>query len=65
VLADDAMRFHKLLHHAGVVSILSLIPGMEHVAVTRSRALPGAEETFMAMCGFVSARLESQDPRHV
>jgi acetyl esterase/lipase len=61
VLADDAIRFHEHLHQSGISSTLSLIPGMEHVAVTRSRALSGAEETFGAICAVVSPRLESPD----
>jgi acetyl esterase/lipase len=46
VLADDARRFHAKLQAAGVESELSDIPGMEHIAVVRSLAMPGAAETF-------------------
>lgn len=58
VLADDAVRFHECLCRSGVLSTLCLLPDMEHVAVTRSRTLFGAEETFMAICAFLSSRLE-------
>jgi len=53
VLADDGRRFHAALTAAGVRSVLSVIAGMEHVAVTRDLALPGAAETFAAMADFV------------
>jgi monoterpene epsilon-lactone hydrolase len=55
VLADDAIGFHNLLRKSGISSTLSLLPGMEHVAVTRSRALTGAEETFLEVCSFISS----------
>lgn len=58
VLADDAVRFHECLCRSGILSTLCLLPDMEHVAVTRSRTLSGAEETFMAICAFLSSRLE-------
>jgi acetyl esterase/lipase len=54
VLVDDARRFHARLRAAGVESTLSVVPGMEHTAVARSLALPGAAETFAAVTEFVS-----------
>ncbi len=46
VLADDARSFQEKLVAGGVDSELSDIPGMEHVAVVRSLAMPGSTETF-------------------
>ena len=54
VLADDARRFHVRLGAAGVASELSEIADMEHVAVVRSLAMPGAAETFERIVHLVS-----------
>jgi epsilon-lactone hydrolase len=53
VLADDGRRLHAALVSAGVEAVLSEIPGMEHVAVTRSFELVGAAQTFAAIVAFV------------
>jgi acetyl esterase/lipase len=53
VLADDGRRFHEALRAAGVTTRLHPVAGMEHVAVTRSLALPGAQETFAAVATFI------------
>jgi monoterpene epsilon-lactone hydrolase len=53
VLADDGRRFHAALRMAGRESSLLAVPGMEHVAVTRSLDLPGAAATFAAVAEFV------------
>ena len=56
VLADDARGIHAALVSAGVASELCEIPGMEHVAVVRDRALAGAAETFERITDFIRAR---------
>lgn len=53
VLRDDSLRFHAKLQAIGVSSELLAIDGMEHVAVVRSLAMPGARETFAAIAEFV------------
>lgn len=53
VLLDDAERFHAALEAAGVPSRLSVVPGMDHVAVVRGTDLPGAAETFAQVAGFI------------
>jgi len=45
VLLDDARTICRRLGEAGVACELSEIAGMEHVAVVRSLAMPGAQET--------------------
>lgn len=57
VLADDARRFAAALHDAGVSVELHEIPGMEHTAAVRSRALAGAEKTFEAVAAFIARLL--------
>jgi acetyl esterase/lipase len=58
VLADDGRRLCSALRAAGVrVKFLS-IAGMQHVAVTRNLALPGAAETFEAVMEFIDGLLE-------
>lgn len=57
VLRDDAFEFHRRLAAAGVDARLSAINGMEHVAVVRSRDLPGAAQTFAAIVSFIKERL--------
>lgn len=54
VLLDDSLRFHERLKAAGLPCRLSAIEGMEHVAVVRSFAMPGAAETFETLAHFVS-----------
>lgn len=56
VLADDGRGFHQALRAAGVEAALLEVDGMEHVAVTRSLALPGAAETFDALAAFIDQR---------
>jgi acetyl esterase/lipase len=53
VLLGDARGFVDRLHAGGVPAELSIVPGMEHVAVTRDRALTGAAETFDRLADFV------------
>lgn len=53
VLLDDARTFAARLAAAGVRCRFDEVPGMEHVAVTRDRTLPGAERTFEAVAAFV------------
>jgi epsilon-lactone hydrolase len=55
VLIDDARAFAARLEAAGVAAWLDVVPGMEHVAVTRDPGLPGAADTFAAICGFVDS----------
>lgn len=59
VLAGDARHLHELLHRADVPATLSLVDGMEHVAVTRDFRLTGAEETFAEICEFVLSVLSA------
>jgi acetyl esterase/lipase len=61
VLAADSRRLHATLRAAGITATLSVIPDMEHVAVTRSLALPGAADTFAAIAQFIDAAL-APDP---
>jgi epsilon-lactone hydrolase len=53
VLADDSLRFHARLTDAGIYSTLAAIDGMQHVAVVRDLALPGAAQTFAAVARFI------------
>lgn len=62
VLADDATGLHRMLQAAGVVTSLSMIDGMEHVAVTRGLSLPGSAETFEAVIGFIAEVLARRHP---
>jgi acetyl esterase/lipase len=57
VLRDDSLRFHARLVDAGVPAQLSLVEGMEHVAVVRSFELTGARQTFEEIVTFLSAIL--------
>jgi epsilon-lactone hydrolase len=59
VLAGDSYRFRAALQAAGVPTVLSNLPDMEHVAVTRDFALTGAEETFELIKNFLSEQLAS------
>lgn len=58
VLAGDAQRFHRKLQRAGVASHLSVIAGMEHIAVARGLQLPGAAETFDIIAKFIDETLD-------
>lgn len=55
VLVDDARAFHARLRAAGVAASLDIVPGMEHVAITRDFGLTGAAETFEAVVAFIAA----------
>jgi epsilon-lactone hydrolase len=57
VLAGDAREMHVRLLAAGVEAKLHQVDGMEHVAVTRDRALVGAAETFEALAAFVDRKM--------
>lgn len=54
VLADDARSFAARL---GEKADLLLVPGMEHVAVTRAPGSTGADQVFEAVCAFIETRL--------
>jgi epsilon-lactone hydrolase len=57
VLYDDSRLFHEKLTAAGVDATLSAIPDMEHVAVVRGLAMPGAPETLAAVVDFIERLL--------
>ena len=57
VLRDDAQRLHDRLHEAGIAADLHIVPGMEHVAVTRDRAATGDAETFDTIATFIDRAL--------
>jgi acetyl esterase/lipase len=57
VLADDSRRMHARLRAAGIVSHLSMIAGMEHVAVTRGLELPGSAESLALVARFIDEAL--------
>jgi epsilon-lactone hydrolase len=57
VLADDSIRMHAKLEDAGIEARLCVIPSMEHVAVTRDLAVPGAAVTFAAVADFIDEHL--------
>ncbi len=57
VLLDDSVNFHARLEEAGIPASLVRIEGMEHVAVTRDRALTGAAEAFQATVEFTTGLL--------
>ena len=59
VLIDDARAFHGRLCAAGITSVLEVIEGMDHVAVTRDLALPGAAQTFGTLAAFIEERLRA------
>ena len=54
VLVDDARTLAARLDAAGVAARLDIVPGMDHVAVTRSMDLPGAAQTFDAVATFIA-----------
>ena len=53
VLLDDSLKLEAFLRVAGVPAELQVVAGMDHVAVTRDLAAPGAAETFAALAAFV------------
>jgi epsilon-lactone hydrolase len=53
VLLEDSRQLHAKLKAAGIDARLSVIPLMEHIAVTRSLSLPGAADTFAAIVRFI------------
>ncbi len=57
VLADDSRAYHAGLVACGVSAELMEVPGMEHVAVTRSPDFPGSAETLAALVAFVRQSL--------
>jgi epsilon-lactone hydrolase len=57
VLAGDSTRMHAELEAAGIEARVGVIPSMEHVAVTRDLALPGAAVTFAAVADFIDEQL--------
>ena len=59
VLAGEAESFHARLQDAGIPATYHPVDGMEHVAVTRDRALRGSAETLEALVGFVEGVLDS------
>jgi epsilon-lactone hydrolase len=59
VLSGDSQRMHAILSEAGIESMLSVVPQMEHVAVTRNFSLVGASETFESLTRFIDARLNA------
>lgn len=58
VLRDDAAAFAARLAEEGVPVRIDVVPGMEHVAVTRGMDLPGAARTFEAVTGFIASLLD-------
>ena len=53
VLLDDSLKLEASLRAAGAPAELQVVAGMDHVAVTRDLAAPGAAETFAALATFV------------
>ncbi len=53
VLYDDAVSLDERLRAAGVPSELLVVPGMQHVAVTRGEDLPGSAQTLARIVRFV------------
>jgi epsilon-lactone hydrolase len=53
VLTEDATGFDQKLRDAGVRTVFSLIPGMQHTAVARDLTLPGSAETLEALSDFL------------
>jgi monoterpene epsilon-lactone hydrolase len=63
VLADDSSAFHAALRAAAVPSDLSIVAGMDHIAVVRDASAPGAPETFAAVAKFIDQRLKKPPRR--
>jgi epsilon-lactone hydrolase len=57
VLLDDARGLHAKLRSAGIPAQLDVIAGMDHVAATRDRTLPGAAQAFYGLATFIDAVL--------
>ena len=57
VLRDDAEAFRAALEAAGVPSRLSVVEGMDHVAMVRGLDLPGAAQTFGEVAAFIEAAI--------
>jgi acetyl esterase/lipase len=62
VLIDDSTRFARRLQGAEVPVQLAVVPGMDHVAVTRGLDLPGAEQTMCALTAFIANLLPRSLP---
>ena len=60
VVVDDAKAMAARLRDAGVPVTLQVVAEMDHVAVTRSLALPGAAEAFAALADFVDWVIEGE-----
>lgn len=56
VLLDDARALHARVEGAN----LNIVPGMEHVAATRSLELPGAARSFEGLAHFIDDRLSDR-----
>lgn len=54
VLIDDTTRFAGRLQRAEVPVQLAVVPGMDHVAVTRGLDLPCAEQAMCALTAFIA-----------
>ena len=54
VLIDDSTRFAERLQRAEVPVKLEVVPGMDHVAVTRGLDLPGADQAMGAVTAFIA-----------
>ena len=59
VLADDSRALYARLGAAGCSVALQIVPGMEHVAVTRGAALTGSAETQAAIVRFLDRLLRN------
>ena len=58
VLLGDSRSMAAKLRAEGIEVHLHEVDGMDHVAVVRDRALTGADETFVALTGFIDRILE-------
>jgi epsilon-lactone hydrolase len=59
VLLDDSSGFHEALRAAAVPSELSVVAGMNHIAVVRDASAPGAAETFAAVGAFIDRTVKT------
>lgn len=57
VLRDDSVALHRRLTDAGRRAKLTLVPGMEHVAVMRDSQATGSRQVFAEVCDFVTAAI--------
>lgn len=55
VLRDDSVALHRRLTDAGRRAQLTLVPGMEHVAVMRDSGATGSQQVFAEVCDFVGS----------